>query len=483
MNWTLDRVTVTYRLPDGTRIDALRYVSLAIQPGERLAIVGANGSGKSALALGLAGLITPTAGQIALPEGDSQAGSDNPNWAALVFQNPDDNLIARTVTEEIALTLEHAVSPGEPKNAVDDVLGQFHIAHLADRAVARLSGGEKQALALACAFASRRRLIVLDEPTSHLDPPSRRGLLRLLTDPASWEQLTIVLITQYAEEARQFARIVHLEDGIVVYDGPGDGWTPSPRPSGRIFVSTEVIPSSSPPIITTTSLCQREQPGWPLPPSPLTNISVTVNPGDAVGLSGPIGSGKSTLAFHLAGLIPAPSGTVTRESGRNLPVVLIQFPERQLFCPTILDDVIWGPVQKGVAKHAARATATQLLDRLQLPVAEFATRSPFALSGGQRRRAALAGAAACQAPLYILDEPTAALDAPGMRRLEDLLQDWHSTRTAFVIISHDLNWLARVTTRLWVMDAGEIQFDGLWSDSITLPPLLERLGFAPVQGE
>lgn len=479
MVWTLDHVGLIYQLPDGARIEALRDVSLTMRPGERLAVVGPNGSGKSALALCLAGLIAPSAGTVSLPDGVNEPGSDNTNWAALVFQNPDDNLIARTVTEELALTLERTESAGEAAPA--DILDRFRIAHLADREVTRLSGGEKQALALACAFAARRRLIVLDEPTSHLDPPSRRELLSILAPSDSGGDQTIVLITQYADEARQFPRVVQLDNGRITYDGPSTNWLPETAHEDQPFA---VYPRSDPPaILTTKSLSQQQQPGWPLPPSPLEDISITIHAGDAIGLCGPIGSGKSTLAFHLAGLLPSKPGSLTREPGDdNLPVVLIQFPERQVFCPTIIGDISWGPIQKGGSKDDALAAARQLLERLQLPAGEFGRRSPFALSGGQRRRVALAGVAACDAPLYILDEPTAALDASGIAAVEALLSDWHSGLTSYLIISHDLEWLARVTNRLWVMEKGQIQFDGSWDDTDNLPPLLERVGFAYPSG-
>lgn len=474
MTWTLDHVGVTYQLPDGTRIDALKDISLTIQPGERLAIVGSNGSGKSALALCLAGLIAPSSGRMTLPDGEGDV--DNANYAALVFQNPDDNLIARTVAEEIALTLEHAGTV-EWAVPVADILRRFRIAHLAEREVTRLSGGEKQTLALACAFASRRRLVVLDEPTSHLDPPSRRDLLRLLMSAETGSDLTIILITQYADEACQFPRIVQLEAGGIVYDGATNEWT-TPAQKTECLIDSRQQPDA-PAVITTKSLSQKVQSGWPLPPSPLADISVTIHAGDAIGLGGPIGSGKSTLAFHLSGLIETSSDSLIPGDSISRPVVLIQFPERQLFCPTVLDDVTWGPVQKGAPTSATRVAAARLLDRLQLPAGTFGTRSPFALSGGQRRRVALAGVAACQTTLYILDEPTAALDGQGIAALETLLSDWHKESISYLIISHDLPWLARVTNRLWVMEKGRIQYDGPWDDTGILPPLLERLGFAP----
>jgi energy-coupling factor transport system ATP-binding protein len=156
---------------------------------------------------------------------------------------------------------------------------------------------------------------------------------------------------------------------------------------------------------------------------------------------------------------------------------MIQFPERQLFCATVGDDVAFGPFARGNERQQATELATTALEMMGLPPAEFSERSPFELSAGQQRRAGMAGVAACSAPFYILDEPTAALDADGLARLESLLAKWQSESVAYLIISHDLDWLAQVTHRVWVMDAGRILFDGIWSDSVQLDPILTSIGF------
>jgi energy-coupling factor transport system ATP-binding protein len=156
---------------------------------------------------------------------------------------------------------------------------------------------------------------------------------------------------------------------------------------------------------------------------------------------------------------------------------MIQFPERQLFCPTVAQDVTFGPSARGKTRAQASELAAAALATLGLPPSEFMDRSPFDLSAGQQRRVGMAGVAACSAPFYVLDEPTAALDTDGLFRLENLLAEWHNAGTAYLIISHDLEWLASVTCRVWIMNEGRLVFDGSWSDSELLAASLDSIGF------
>jgi len=488
MRWCLRDLSIRYLLDDGGAIDALTGVSLVIEQGERLAIVGANGSGKSTLARCLAGLLEPTQGQFTVesdpvPVGNSRSDADS--MAAFVFQAPEDNLIAETVREEIMLTLEHSGAIESEQGLLKKILTDSGLDHLADRQVQRLSGGEKQKLAIACALASGRDLIVLDEPTSHLDPPGRSDLLSLVLDLRHRDDTiggdpAVILITQYEEDARLFPRMVALEGGRIVFDGPPDRWQGQLSRRGHSGFNPAPPPPDSPAIVAARRLSQVAQAGWPLPPQPLADITAEVRAGDAIALCGPIGSGKSTLGYHLAGLIDSYTGRLDMiwvHRPQESPAVMIQFPERQLFCATVGEDVAFGPSARGRTRSRASELATAALATMGLSPSEFMNRSPFDLSAGQQRRVGMAGVVACAAPFYILDEPTAALDSDGLSRLEELLASWHRSGATYLIISHDLEWLAAVTSRVWVMDAGRLLFDGLWSDSARLEPVLASIRF------
>ncbi len=478
MKWCLEQVGVIYRLDDGSRIAALTNVSCTVQSGERIAIVGDNGSGKSTLARLLAGIIQPTTGRFAFEGKDSHESGT----AALVLQNPGDNIIGETIREEIELTVG-GVDDEAKRTRVEALLSQYGLAELLDRPLAELSGGETQLVALVCGLLSGRRMVVLDEPTSHLDPPARRLLIdHLLTHsfdtPGQCDTMPSVLfITQYREEARHFPRVIELDKGKLAFDGapeelpeqtrqdsPGD----NPLPVG----------ADSRSIIVVQGLNQSPT-GNGESAAVLKDITLTVWAGDAIGIIGPIGSGKTTLGYHLAGLMAPTVGTVEYQqdvSTADPPVVLIQFPERQLFAETVLDDVAFGARSRGLDRSAATARSGQVLDAVGLPSAEFEQRSPFSLSGGQKRRVALASVAVCGAKLYILDEPTSALDADGHAVLEMQLRRWHTEGVAFIVISHDIGWLRRVTERVWIMNRGRLLVDGKWSDAQT-GDALRRIGF------
>ena len=478
MSWTLSDVSVSYRLDDGARVEALLHVSAAIQSGEHLAVIGRNGSGKSTLAKVLSGIIAPSGGTI---QCNGHAPRDD-EFGALVLQDPADNIIGATIREEIELTLG-TVQRSERIAQADTLLRRFGIAHLLDRPSDTLSGGETQLAALICGILSGRTLVVLDEPSSHLDPPSRETLISRLVlasvdDDATWPSAAIVFVTQYPEEARQFPRVIELDRGRIRYDGAPQEWNGSsssvraigwsPRPSGN--------PAT---ILVSTNLSQR-------PESPssnanlLTDISVQVKRGDAIGLAGPIGSGKTTLAYHLSGLVKSPEGSVKFTpgvSGDAQPVVLIQFSDRQLFAESTLEDVAFGPRNQGLSDGEATGIAEDRLEKVGLPANQFGLRSPFSLSGGQKRRVALAGIAACRTPLFILDEPTSALDVEGITCLEEHLREWNERGIAYIVISHDIPWLEEVTSRIWIMNEGRLLADTTWIDP-ACGEALRAIGFS-----
>jgi energy-coupling factor transport system ATP-binding protein len=470
MLWSCAHVSVRYRQEDGTEILALDDVSISIRSGERVCLVGPNGSGKSTLALLMAGLINPSAGVVSV-----DGHPPIPPTGAIAFQSPEDNLLGTTVAEELALSIEHRVHAVNPFASVEDWLELFGLIELAKDEVGHLSGGQKQIVALACALASDKPMIVMDEPTSHLDPPGRRRLWEFLValPSAGGDTPAIVLVTQYRDDVTRFDRVIALDCGRIIYDGPPADWL---MPHPPVATEPPAPPSEPGPVVLSVrGLGQMSQPGWPLPPHPVRNVSLEIRAGEAIGLCGPIGAGKTTLALLLAGLLDRYDGTRTCAGGQ--PVMLIQFPERQLFCRTCADEIAVGLRRQGLSDQTIADRVRESLALVGLPPNEFARRDPFSLSGGQKRRLIIAAAAALTAPLYILDEPQAALDEAGISMLRTLTEHWRTRGASYLLISHDLAFLRQLTHRLLVISGGELVFDGDWDRVGASPKPLLDIGF------
>ena len=200
----------------------------------------------------------------------------------------------------------------------------------------------------------------------------------------------------------------------------------------------------------------------------LRGVNLTVAPGECVGLLGPNGSGKSTLLLHLNGLLPETPGTdsAVRILGQavtpeNLQTVrrqvglVFQDPDDQLFCPTIAEDVAFGPQQLGLSEAEVRARVEKAL--AQTGLAGFGHRATHHLSHGEKRRACLAGVLACQPGLLVLDEPTSDLDPRGRREFKALLRSITATK---LIATHDLELVVELCSRAIILDHGSVVADG-----------------------
>lgn len=199
----------------------------------------------------------------------------------------------------------------------------------------------------------------------------------------------------------------------------------------------------------------------------LRGVSLSIAAGDRIGLLGASGSGKSTLLLLLAGLRRPRRGAIGR--GAQLPSLVFQFPERHLFGETVREDVAYGLRESGVAVAEIEQRVQDALDEVGLPAAEFATRTPFHLSGGEMRRVALAGALAQRRPILLLDEPTLGLDAEGCARLRAALARVHARGVALCIASHDADFVAATCDRIVALETGCIAYDGpaadFWRDA------------------
>jgi energy-coupling factor transport system ATP-binding protein len=226
-------------------------------------------------------------------------------------------------------------------------------------------------------------------------------------------------------------------------------------------------------------------PGTPYRREALRGIDLVIEPGEFLGIIGHTGSGKSTLVQHLNGLLRPTAGLVKVDGNdlndkaaekkrvRQRVGMVFQYPEHQLFEETIFDDVAFGPRNLGLATDEVTQRVESALERVGLPASEYATRSPFRLSGGQMRRVAIAGVIALQPEYLILDEPSAGLDPRGRDEIfEQILQLYHSTGMAVVLVTHNMEDVARMAKRLIVLNRGRIEFDGRPADlfhDTTLP--------------
>jgi energy-coupling factor transporter ATP-binding protein EcfA2 len=214
----IELTNVTYSYPQQDQ-PALNHLSLSIKSGEAVCVMGANGSGKSTFAALLAGLVQPQGGRLTI---DCQEPTPLP--VGILFQNPDNQMVAVTVEKEVAFALENlGTLPDEMERRIGETLERFRISHLRRRLTAELSGGEKQRVALASVMVMRPPILVLDEPDSFLDEAGKRILVdELERIKASTPSLTEIRITQYPHVARSYSRLIVFDQGGVAADGRPD---------------------------------------------------------------------------------------------------------------------------------------------------------------------------------------------------------------------------------------------------------------------
>jgi energy-coupling factor transport system ATP-binding protein len=231
------------------------------------------------------------------------------------------------------------------------------------------------------------------------------------------------------------------------------------------------------------------QRGTPLESAALAEVSVQIGAGEIVGLIGASGSGKSTLAQHLNGLLRPTRGRVyldgidihakevDRRRVHQQIGLLFQYPEHQLFEETVSQDVAFGPRNLGIDEGEVRERVERALGHVGLDPAVFGPRSPFTLSNGEKRRAALAGLLAMEPRMLILDEPTAGLDPQGCREILDHVARLRDARgLTILLISHSMDAVARLCERLIVMDRGRVVADGPTREVFADPDRLVALG-------
>lgn len=571
------------------KLSAISHLNFTIEEGSFVCVLGHNGSGKSTLAKLFNALQIPTEGCVIISGMDSrQEANVFPirEKVGMVFQNPDNQIIASVVEEDVGFGPENIGIPTEEIwKRVADALEAVNMEAYRLKSPNHLSGGQKQRVAIAGTLAMEPKTIVLDEPTAMLDPSGRAEVIRSIRELNQKKGITIILITHYMEETVDADRIILMDQGKLVLDG-----TPK-----EIFSKVEELKSlrmdvplitdlahelrlSGMPVsegilkedelveellsifgedsfveeiekgqkekehsqATTPSSEEKEieaeieketekdfilkvenlsciyQKGTAMESYALKDINLSIKRGSFSALIGHTGSGKSTLLQHFNGLIKPETGEISVHFRKNPALILqdkgflfwkgkkrkvekegvlsfkeegfdfqglrfkvglvFQYPEYQLFEETVFEDVLFGPKNQGLSLEDAKKEAEEALRSMGVEEALW-QKSPFELSGGQKRRVAIAGVLAMEPELLILDEPTAGLDPAGREELFQViahLQERYAM--TILLVSHSMDDVARYAEEVFVLNQGECIRQGSPEEVFSHKKEMEELG-------
>lgn len=529
---------VTYTYPDQPA-PALADFSVSIEPGEFVLVVGPSGAGKSTFLRSLNGLVPHFYG--GRWAGRAEVFGRDPVVAAprgmadlvgLVFQDPEAQFVVDTVEDELAFAMENFALPqATMRKRVEEVLDQMNIAHLRNRRISTLSGGEKQRVAIASVLALQPELLVLDEPTSQLDPQAAEEVLIALRHLNEDLGLTVVLSEHRLERVLQYAdRVLYLPalGAPSVLDAPRIvaaqlplvpplielgrrlDWRPLPltikegRIHARRLADRGLLPDEGTP--GPQGEASGSRPGSSAPPlfgsvaravavsdlhyaydghRALRGVNLAVQRGEFVALMGRNGSGKSTLLKQLVGLLKPDQGRVTvfemdTRQARMEEIIrrvgyVPQHPGALLFSDTLALELAFTRRGHGLPPDPAADQA--LLARLGL--AALVERDPRDLSGGEQQRAALASILVANPDLILLDEPTRGLDYAQKRGLTDLLRGLRAEGCTIIMATHDVELAAACADRVVLMAEGEVVVDGpareVMSDSQVFASQINKL--------
>jgi energy-coupling factor transport system ATP-binding protein len=448
----VDRLTFAY--PGSAR--ALQDVSLAIEAGEVVLVLGPSGSGKSTLLRALAGLVPHFhggrfAGRVHVLGRDTRGArpAELAGGVATLFQDPEDQVVMARVEHEVAFGLENlGVPPGEIGARVDEALAAIGALSLAERATYELSSGELQRVCVASALALRPELLLLDEPTSQLDPEGAEALVQLAAEGGA----AVVVSEHRAERLLDVVdRVLFVDGGRVLLDADAQAarsWLARKRPAWVDLGAPErtADPGEEVAAVEGASYAYGER-------LVLKDAELRVRRGEIVALMGQNGSGKTTLAKLATGLLRPSAGDV-RRSGRA--AYLSQDPGRYLSRDRADEEVALGI--DGDLERARRWLAA-------VGLGGFEARHPRDLSSGERERLALAAVLAVEPDLLVVDEPTRGVDPERKAELADLLRAAAAERGTLVV-THDEAFAAAVADR--VVRLGGSPRDPIASDTVLL---------------
>ncbi len=521
---------------------AIEHVNLRLEPGEFTVLTGPSGCGKSTLAKCIVGFIphaTPgrMQGRILVDGLDTRENRmfELSKHVGIVFQNPENQLYCLRVTDEVAFGPENMGLPREEiARRVEDALKLVGLSNLKENFVFTLSGGQKQRLAIACALSFSPKILILDEPTTDIDPLGTREVLEVVQDLSKSDNMTILMIEHKLEQVLDKAdRLIVMDRGKIVLDGPPrdvmkEHWKSLMNTGVQVPQAIEIsrflqekgvkfdqVPLNADEILpglrgyiekvgvstrSRTSIFEDESKAkqneplvilddvwykYDVGPVILKGVSLEVRPGEIIGMIGPNGAGKSTLVKLLVGLLRPTRGryTIDKTDASKLSVselaskigFLFQNPDHQLFTNRVWDEVAFGSRYWNVSQEEANrrvATALETMDLMR-----YRDRHPHALSRGERQRLAVATVIVKLPKMMILDEPTTGQDYGRAKALVDLAIGLQRKEgLAALLISHNMRLISEYTERTIVVNSGKIVMDAPTREVFSKKEELNNIG-------
>ncbi|MDY6965541.1 MAG: energy-coupling factor transporter ATPase [Halobacteriota archaeon] len=505
---------------------ALEEINLDVKDGEFLLITGPSGSGKSSLCRCLNGLIPhfyggKIRGRIIVQGANVLQAETNEiaRTVGMVYQDPENQLVMSSVEREIAFGLENLGFPEELiLKRIEESFDAAGICSLRKRHPTELSGGEKQKVAIASVLALHPKILILDEPTSQLDPKGTEEVLSLVQRLNDELGLTVILVEHRMERVIHWVdRLIIMNGGRICIDGdPGEVLTDGIPPIGiglppiielarglkidktplsvkegriilkelfkdadasKFVLKDEKIYGNEIVKVKDLSHAYGDIPA-------LAGVNLSISEGEFVAIMGRNGSGKTTLAKHFNGLLKPAKGDVTicgvntkkatvAELARTVGY-LFQNPNNHLFADTVKDEILFTLKTLGIDE---KKRADEVIERFDLT--RYMNEYPRFLSGGEKERVALASIIVSQPKILILDEPTRGMEQGLKRMLCKFMDEYRSDGNAVVLITHDVELVAKYADRVLLLSDGGIVVDGptreVLSSALLFSPQINRL--------
>lgn len=502
----------------GSKELALDNVSLEVPKGEFVVLMGASEAGKSTLCVSMNGLIPhyqkgKIKGNITILGNDTQENriADMAEYVGLVFQDFEAQLFSTNVELEIAFGPENfGIERREIARRIEENLAYVGLKEFRNRPPSTLSGGQKQKLAIASVLAMQPQVLVMDEPTTDLDPISKQGVFDIVNELRMRDDITLLVVEHETEETLNADRIALIQEGKLVRIGPvrdilkdvdfmeemgvmplgiprmfkmmdypvlpltpeegveefaQTGWTISDEKYQQL-VESDIRPNKQEdPLLIK---CRNLEHTYPNGVMALKGIDLDIYEGEIVAIVGQNGSGKTTLAKHFNALLDPTQGEVlvnglktveqgVYKIGQKVGYVF-QNPDHQIFSEKVYDEVAFGLRLREVPEDEISERVKEALEAVGL--SGFEEEDPFSLTKSGRQRVAVASVLAIKPDVLILDEPTTGLDYHEQRSMMDMVKGLNQQGSTIIFITHHMWVVAEYAQRVFVIKDGQILLSG-----------------------